>query len=95
MVNGITNFEFLVGIAAGKILLGALLASPLFRSISLALAGIALVLLYLHEGIPGILAIAHALRGDVISRPDFSKGVAVGAATAFVVFGIYRTRAKS
>lgn len=94
-MSQITSFEFIVGIAIGKILFGALFASPLFRSVALALAALAVCWLYLHEGVPGILSLAHALQADFLARPDFAKGAAVGAAAAFVVFGMYCRRAKS
>ena len=93
-MQGITSFEFIVGIAVGKILFGALVASPLFRSIALALGALAICLLYLSEGVTGILSLAHALRVDFVARPDFSKGLAVGAIVAFVVFGIYQKRVR-
>ena len=89
-MHGITNFEFLVGVAVGKIMLGALFASPLFRNLALAVAAIGVCFLYLQKGVSGIILIAHTLHSDLFIRPDFSKGLVVGAILAFFVFGLYR-----
>ena len=86
------GFEFLVGIAVGKILLGAVLASPLFRSVSLAATAVAVCVLYAEKGTAGIVAFAHRLEADLFRAPDFSTGVVAGAIVAFIVFGIFRRR---
>jgi hypothetical protein len=90
-----TNYDFLVGIAVGKILLGALFASALFRNIALAAMASVICFVYFQNGVGGILTLAHSLRIDFIARPDFSKGVALGAILAFLVFGFYRRRSAS
>jgi hypothetical protein len=54
------GFEFLVGVAVGKIVLGAVLASPLFWSVSLAAAAVATCVLYAEKGTPGILVPRHS-----------------------------------
>lgn len=89
------NFDFLVGIAAGKILLGALMASALFRSIALAGAAIAICFLYFQKGVVGLLFAARLVTADFMIRPDFSKGFALGAILALVVFGMYLKRKPS
>ena len=91
----ITSFEFLAGIAVGKLVFGALFASPLFRSLALTLGAIAVGFIYATDGVTGILKLAHLLRADVLARPDFSKGVGVGIIAAFIVFGICRRHFKA
>lgn len=75
-------------------MLGALFASPLFCNLGLAAAAIALCFLYAHEGTRGILLLAHQLRADLFIRPDFSRGLIVGAVVAFVVFGLYQRKSS-
>lgn len=47
------NHEFLVGIAAGKILLGALLSSSVFRNIALAASASGIFFAYYQKGLSG------------------------------------------
>lgn len=89
------NFDFLVGVAAGKILLGALFASTLFRNIALALTASAICFLYFQKGVAGLLAAARIVTLDFTIRPDFSKGFALGGILALVVFGMYLRRKPS
>lgn len=91
-MHGITSFEFIIGVAVGKLLLGALLASPLFRSVSLGVSAAAVCYLYARSGTSGILMFAHRLQADLFSRPDFSNGLIVGLLVAFIVFGLFRRR---
>jgi hypothetical protein len=86
------DFEFLVGVAVGKILVGAALASPLLRSVALAAGAIAVSILYAENGTAGILAFAHWLEADLFHTPDFSSGVLAGAIIAFIVFGTFRRK---
>lgn len=86
------SFDFIVGIVVGKILVGALLASSLFRNLALALAATAICILYLQEGIRGILTHAHAFEHAFVTRPNFAEGVVVGAIVAFIVFGTFLQR---
>lgn len=94
-MQNLPNFDFVVGIAAGKILLGALLASSIFRSVALAVAASAICVLYLQKGVAGLLGAAHLVTIDFMIRPDFSKGMALGAILAIIVFGIYMKRKPS
>lgn len=94
-MNTITNFEFLVGVAAGKILLGAAIASPLFRNLALAAAAIALCWIYTHGGVTEIIGVAHKIQTDLFTRPNFGKGLAAGAIVAFLVFGAVRSRGSA
>lgn len=89
-MHGFVGFEFLVGVAVGKILLGAMFASWIFRNVALATTAFALCFVYIREGVAGILILAHRVQIDLFIRPDFSKGLAVGAIVAFIVFGFYR-----
>ena len=91
-MNAVTNFEFLVGVAAGKILLGAVVASPLFRNLTLAAAAVALCFTYMHGGVSEIISIANKVQTDLFTRPNFAKGLAARAVVAFLVFGVIRNR---
>lgn len=93
-MTNITNTEFLIGFAIGKLLAGALSTSPLFRGIALTIAAASMSIGYVHAGMAGILALAEHVRAAVMTRPDFAKGVAMGAASAVVFFGIRRKRVK-
>jgi hypothetical protein len=86
------TYEFIVGLTIGKILLGALFASPLFRNFAFAGAATGICLLYSREGLSGVLTIAHSLQADFATRPDFTKGVVLGALIAAVVLGLFRRR---
>jgi len=86
------SFEFLVGIAVGKILFAALFAVPVFRMAALMLGAIAISFAYATEGVTGILAFAHVLQDAAFGRPDFAKGAGVGAMTSFILFGAWRYR---
>ncbi len=91
----IVSFEFLVGVVVGKILLGALLASAIFRNVALAAAASAVCFVYFQKGVPGLLQAAHAVVADLAVRPSFSQGVALGGALGFLVFGAYLKRVRS
>jgi hypothetical protein len=89
------NYEFSVGIAVGKLLLGALFVSPLFRNVVISAGAAFVCWLFVHAGVDGILDLARALQKDFVARPSFSKGALVGAALAFVAFGLIRRRRVS
>jgi hypothetical protein len=93
-MDQITKLEFGVGVLVGKVLFGALFASPLFRSVALASGAAAVCLLYFQDGVAAILSLAHTLRADFAERPDFARGAIVGATVAFVVFGVHRTKRR-
>lgn len=83
------NQEFIVGVAVAVIVLGAFLASSLFRNLALALAAGAVVLLYAQSGVPGLLAVSKVLESEIKAIPDFSQGLLVGAAISVVLlFGL-------
>jgi hypothetical protein len=86
------TFEFLVGILVAKILLAALFSSPLSRNIAVAAAAIGLCVLYAQDGSAAILSFAQRLQTDLLLRPDFSKGLALGAIISFAIFGFVRRR---
>jgi hypothetical protein len=87
--------EFIVGLAVAAILLSALVVSPLFRNVALALAAGAVVMLYLQGGVPNLLAISKTLEGEFLAIPDFSRGLMVGVAMAGVLFLGMRQRGSS
>jgi hypothetical protein len=86
------SFEFLVGVLVAKILVTALFSSPLSRNIAVAAAAIVLCVLYAQNGSDAILSFANRLQADLLLRPDFSKGLALGAIISLAVFGFYRRR---
>jgi hypothetical protein len=86
------SYEFFVGLTVGKILLGTVLTLPLLRNIALVGASIGICIVYFREGIIGIISAAHSIQLDFLSRPDFSKGIIVGAAVSAVAVGIFRWR---
>lgn len=69
------SFEFLVGVAVGKILLGAILASPIFRNVGLAALASAVCFVYFQKGAAGVLEAAHALVTDFAVRPSFPRAL--------------------
>lgn len=87
-----TTFEFFVGLTIGNIVFGALFASTLFRNIAFAGAATGLCLLYLRDGLTGIMAFANALQLDFLARPDLSKGMIIGSAVAALAVGLFRRR---
>jgi hypothetical protein len=94
-MHNLVNFEFMVGVAVGKILLGALLASSIFRNLALAAGASAVCFTYFQKGVPGILQTAHVLTGDFSARPSFSLGLALGALLGIIVFGAFLRRRPS
>lgn len=93
-MNTIIDFQLIVGMTVGKILFGALFGSRMFRSLALGFAAAAIFILYYQEGIGGILLVANKLRADMASRPDFAKGMGLGAVIAFIVFGALRKSSR-
>lgn len=90
----IATFEFIVGVAVGKVLLGALFASSIFRNVALASAAAGVCVIYFQKGVSGLMQFAHLAVADMTLRPDFSKGAALGAVVAFLVFGLYLKRGR-
>jgi hypothetical protein len=84
------SFELMVGMAVGKVLLGAIFMSPLFRKLAFAAAALIICFVYFREGIPGLLAMATMVRGDFMARPEFSKGILLGLLLGFVAFSWFR-----
>jgi hypothetical protein len=66
--------EFVIGAAAGAVLVLALAAAQIFRVLALTAAAVAIPYVYATAGVPGLLAIAAALQADLLARPDFAKG---------------------
>jgi hypothetical protein len=91
-MNMFGNYEFIIGIAVGKILCGSVLASPLLRNLALGAAALGICLLYSQHGVNSIIESALFLRGDVLARPEFSKGALVGSVLAIIVFGVWQQR---
>lgn len=89
------NQEFVVGLAVAVILLAAFAASSLFRNVSLALAAGGIVLLYAQSGVPGLLALSKVMETEIKAIPDFSQGLAVGAAVAVVLLIGLRQRSAA
>lgn len=88
----VANFDFMVGLAVGKVLFGALFASQFFRSFAFSGAALGLCYLYFTQGTAGIFKIAYQIRLEYFAQPEFAKGVLVGAAISFLVFGFIRRR---
>jgi hypothetical protein len=87
------NYDFIVGGIVGGILIGAVIASSLFRTLSLAAAASAVVVLYFNYGIIGLLRFGKVLTADfVYFHPHFGQGVVAGALLVFVAFAASRTR---
>jgi hypothetical protein len=89
-MNGMNDFHLVVGIAVGKILIGAFCTSPLFRRLTLTLAATALCFLYYHGGSGSILEAAVSIRSDLVHSPDFSRGFTLGITGALIAFGLFR-----
>jgi hypothetical protein len=94
-MSHIVSFEFLVGVAVGKILLGAMLASSIFRNVALAVGASGVCFVYFQKGVVGVLEAGHIVVADFALRPSFSQGVALGAMLGFLVFGAYLKRGRS
>jgi hypothetical protein len=86
------TYEFFVGLTIGKILVGALFASALFRSFAFAGAATGICLLYFREGLTGILSFAYSVQSDFLTRADFTKGMVLGALIAAIAVGLFRRR---
>lgn len=86
------SYEFFVGLTVGKILLGALFASSLFRNFAFAAAATGICFLYFRDGLAGILSFAHTAQLDFLSRADFTKGMVLGAFIAALAVGLFRKR---
>lgn len=90
MLSITSQFDFLVGAAIGAVLLSALVLAPVFRTLVLTTAAGAVLFVYFSDGAAGLLYRAHDLRLDVLSRPDFAKGIAVGMLLAGKLIAIAR-----
>jgi hypothetical protein len=87
--------EFLVGIAVAAIVISALVVSPLFRNVALALAAGAVVLLYLQGGTAALIATSKIVEMEIKATPDFSQGLVVGLAISAVLLVGMRQRSSS
>jgi hypothetical protein len=87
-----SSYDFIIGVAVGKILCGALLMSAVFRNLALAAAALGICMLYSQHGVNSIIETALSFRGDVLARPEFSKGALVGSVLAIAVFGAWWQR---
>ena len=90
----LTN-EFIVGVAVAAIVISALVASSLFRNVSLALAAGGIVLLYLQGGTGALLTMSKVVENEIKATPDFSQGLMVGLAIAAVFLVGMRQRSAS
>ena len=87
------NYDFIVGGVVGAILVGALVASSLFRNLALAAAACSVLVLYYYHGINGLLRFGKALTADfMVFHQYFGQGLAVGALFVLVVMAVNRTR---
>jgi hypothetical protein len=84
------TYEFFVGLTIGKLLIGALFASALFRNFAFAGAATGVCFVYLREGLTGIMSFAHSVQVDFLTRPDFTKGMVLGALIAAIAVGLFR-----
>jgi hypothetical protein len=84
-LTALQSQEFIVGIAVAAIMVGAMVASSLFRNVALALAAGAVVLLYLQGGVGALMATSKVLETEIRALPDFSHGLVVGLAIAAVL----------
>ncbi len=90
----IVNNELVIGAAAAAVLIGAVLASSLFRNLALAASALALAWLYAQQGVDGLMAIGQSLSGDLAARPDFARGLLIGTALAAVILGAALVRRR-
>ena len=87
------NYDFIVGCVTGVILIGALIASSLFRNLFLAAVASAVVVLYFQYGINGLLKYGKVVTADfVIFHPYFGQGVVAGGLLIFIIAAAARTR---
>lgn len=85
------NFELLVGVSIGAVLLCTFVRVPAFGTLVLIGAASVILLVYLTEGSGGILRHASALRADAMVRLDFSKGLAIGMIAAGKLLFVLRS----
>lgn len=87
------NYDFIVGCVAGAILIGAVIASSLFRNLFLAVVASAVVVLYFRYGINGLLKYGKVVIADfVIFHPYFGQGIVAGGLLIIVITAAARTR---
>jgi hypothetical protein len=84
--------ELLVGLGASFVVIGALLASPLFRNLGLAAAAAGLCAVYAQGGVVGVAAIIDAVAADLAAHRQFASGLGVGAAFLVVAATAWRLR---
>ena len=89
------SHEFAVGAGVAAIMLCAFFASSLFRNVALALSAAGVVFLYVQGGVAGLIALSKTLETEVLANPNFSTGLAVGAAGAILLILSIRQRALS
>jgi hypothetical protein len=63
-----------------------------FRNVALAAGASTICFTYFQKGITGLLGTSNSILMDFAMRPSFSKGMALGAVLAMVVFGMYQRR---
>lgn len=86
------NNEVAVGAFAAMVVIGALLASPLFRSLAFAAAAAGVCFLYAQAGVDGLITFGGAFEADLKAWPDFARGLAIGAALAGIMLATSRLR---
>jgi hypothetical protein len=76
------NTDLITGAVVSALLASALFASPLFRNVALALAAAAVLYIYNQDGVSGLVALSRSFRVEIITRPDFARGLLFGLAFA-------------
>ena len=82
--------EFLVGVVSGLILLVTLTRVPVFMSVLLAAASLAILLVLLREGVPGVVEHSRLIVSHLIDHATWLKGVVIGKLLGGLAVGVSR-----
>jgi len=88
------NQESIAGATVGVVLFSALLASSLFRNLTLAALGCGILFLYFRHGIGGFLRVGHLMSADLLLHPEFAHGLAIGSVATFAIFLAARSKRR-
>jgi hypothetical protein len=86
------QYDFFVGVAAAKIVLGALWLSPRLRNLSLLGAASVICLVLARAGVAGLIARELVLMNAVTMRIDLAHGFIAGALLMAIAKGLFRGR---
>jgi hypothetical protein len=78
----IENFDFIVGLCVGAILIFALTFAPLFRVFALSVAAGTIIVVYSVGGAADLLLRARTYGADIVTNAELAVGIGAGVILA-------------